>query len=292
MVLQPVAAIVPNTMSMSTHLPPWLVPRHRKGPALERMTPVLRRCGVSTICEQARCPNVGECFAAGTATFLILGEVCTRGCTYCAVGHGRPRPPDAEEAERIAAAARELGLDYVVVTSVTRDDLADGGASQFAATVAALRDALPSARVETLVPDFAGDEAALRQVIAARPDVVGHNVETVPRLYPEVRPGADYQRSLALLRSAANAGLRTKSGAMLGLGEELDEAREVMRDLREARVGILTLGQYLQPTRRHLPVARYIEPQEFAALEEEAKAMGFDDVKAGPFVRSSYRAGH
>jgi len=276
---------------MSRDLPPWLVPRYRKYGALKRMAPTLRRCQVATICEAARCPNVGECFGAGTATFLILGEVCTRKCTYCAVGHGVPQPPDSAEPARVAAAARELGLNYVVITSVTRDDLADGGAGQFAATVRALREALPLARVETLVPDFAGDEAALAQVVRARPDVLGHNVETVPRLYPEVRPGADYQRSLALLRAVARAGLRTKSGAMLGLGEELDEVREVMHDLAAAGVGILTLGQYLQPTRKHRPVARYVEPQEFAALEREASAVGFGEVKAGPFVRSSYRAG-
>jgi lipoic acid synthetase len=276
---------------MPKQLPPWLHPRHRKGPALARMAPVLRRCGVATICEAARCPNVGECFAASTATFLILGTECTRRCTYCAVGHGAPRPPDAEEPSRIAAAARELGLDYVVITSVTRDDLADGGASQFAATVGALRQVLPSARIETLVPDFGGDPAAMARVFEARPDILGHNVETVPRLYSEVRPGADYRRSLDLLRAAAGVGLRTKSGAMLGLGEELDEVREMMRDIASAGVSILTLGQYLQPTRRHRAVARYIEPQEFAALESEATALGFDEVKAGPFVRSSYRAG-
>jgi lipoic acid synthetase len=255
------------------------------------MTPILRRCGVSTICEAARCPNVGECFAVGTVTFLILGQFCTRRCAYCAVGHGAPQPPDPSEPERIAAAVRELGLDYIVITSVTRDDLPDGGASQFAATVRAVRDALPGARTETLVPDFAGDHAALAKLIHARPDVLGHNVETVSRLYPQVRPGADYERSLALLRAAADAGLRTKSGAMLGLGEELDEVREMMRDLAAAGVDALALGQYLQPTRRHHPVARYIEPQEFAALEKEATAMGFGEVKAGPLVRSSYRAG-
>ena len=276
---------------MLDHLPPWLIPRHRKGPALERMTPVLRRCGVATICEAARCPNVGECFAAGTATFLILGDNCTRRCTYCAVGHAAPQPPDPAEPARIAAAARELGLDYVVVTSVTRDDLPDGGAGQFAETIGALREALPAARIETLIPDFGGDLAAMARVFEAQPDVLGHNVETVPRLYAEVRPGADYGRSLDLLRAAVRVGLRTKSGAMLGLGEEPDEVREMMQDLAAAGVGVLTLGQYLQPTRRHRSVRRYIEPQEFAALEREARIMGFGEVRAGPFVRSSYRAG-
>jgi lipoic acid synthetase len=277
---------------MPTHLPAWLIPRQRKRPALDRMTPILRRCGVSTICEAARCPNVGGCFAVGVATFLILGENCTRRCTYCAVGHDAPQPPDRDEPGRVAAAARELGLGYVVVTSVTRDDLPDGGAAHFAATVRALRETLPAARVETLVPDFAGDLAARGIVVQARPDVFAHNVETVPRLYPTVRPRADYAASLALLRAAADAGLTTKSGAMLGLGERLDEVREVMRDLRAAGVMILTLGQYLQPTRRHHAVARYVEPQEFAALESEALALGFAEARAAPFVRSSYRAGH
>jgi len=286
---------------MATHLAPWLVPRYRKRPALERMVPVLRRCGVSTICEAAKCPNVGECFSVGTATFLILGEACTRRCTYCAVGREgdsphsgtvpTTQPPDPDEPARIAAAARELGLDYVVITSVTRDDLPDGGAGHFAASVRALRETNPSARVEVLVPDFAGQRDALTMVIEARPDILGHNVETVPRLYARIRPGASYERSLDLLRVAAANGLRAKSGAMLGLGEEMDEVRAVMRDLASAGVRVLTLGQYLQPSRRHQPVARYIEPQEFAALEQEAAQMGFDEVKAAPFVRSSYRAG-
>lgn len=256
------------------------------------MTPILRRCRVSTICEAARCPNVGECFAVGTATFLILGDVCTRGCTYCAVERGRPAPPDPAEPARVAAAARELGLDYVVVTSVTRDDLPDGGAAHFAAVVGAVRAELPLARVEILVPDFRGDRESLARAIGSRPDVFGHNVETVPRLFPRVRPGADYERSLSVLGAAADSGLRAKSGAMLGLGEEPEEVREVLRDLRAAGVSVVTLGQYLPPSGRHQPVARYIEPQEFAALEAEATAMGFDEVKAGPFVRSSYRAGH
>jgi lipoic acid synthetase len=255
------------------------------------MTPVLRRCGVSTICESARCPNVGECFAAGAATFLILGETCTRNCTYCAVRHGRPEPVDADESQRVAAAVRELGLDYVVITSVTRDDLPDGGAGAFAAAAGAIRRMIPSAQVETLVPDFQGDAAAIRRVVEAAPDVFGHNVETVPRLYPTVRPGADYGRSLGVLQAAGDAGLRTKSGAMLGMGERPDEVRQMMSDLLAAGVRMLTLGQYLQPTPRHHSVVHYIEPQEFAALEGEAYAMGFEDVKAAPFVRSSYRAG-
>lgn len=276
---------------MSSRLPPWLIPRCRKRPALARLTPLLRRHRVSTICEQARCPNVGECFAAGTATFLILGEVCTRRCTYCAVSHGPTSPADPQEPARVAAAARELGLDYVVITSVTRDDLPDGGAAQFAATVRALRRQAPGVRVETLVPDFGGDLGALAGVLAAAPDVVAHNVETVPRLYREVRPGADYARSLRLLEAAGRAGVRTKSGAMLGLGEEPEEVRALMRDLVAAGVTILTLGQYLAPSPRHRPVARYVEPCEFETLEAEAYAMGFRQVKAGPFVRSSYRAG-
>jgi len=276
---------------MPQHLPPWLIPRHRKRPALQRMSPILRRCGVSTVCEAAKCPNIGECFGVGTATFLILGERCTRRCAYCAVEHGPAQPPDPEEPQRVAAAARELGLDYVVVTSVTRDDLSDGGAAQFAETVEQVRQAVADARVEVLVPDFRGDREALGMVAAARPDVLGHNVETVPRLYPELRPGADYARSLGLLQAAAEAGMRTKSGAMLGLGEEPDEVRGMIRDLAAAGVSMLTLGQYLPPSGRHPPAARYVTPQEFAALEKEAQQIGFAEVRAAPLVRSSYRAG-
>lgn len=252
----------------------------------------LRRAKLHTVCEAARCPNRGECFSRPTATFLILGDRCTRACRFCAVEPGRPGPVDPGEPEAVAAAAQELGLRYVVLTSVTRDDLPDGGAGHFAATIRAVRRRLPAARVEVLTPDFGGDAAAIRVVVEAGPEVFNHNLETVPSLYPRVRPGADYSRSLGLLRRVKELApdLVTKSGLMLGLGESEREVEAVMQDLSAAGVEILTLGQYLAPSRRHLPVARYLEPEEFAAWGERGRALGFRQVFAGPLVRSSYQA--
>jgi len=252
----------------------------------------LRQARLHTVCESARCPNLGECFSRPTAAFLILGNRCTRACGFCAVEHGRPGPPDPAEPEAVAEAARALGLRYVVITSVTRDDLADGGSGQFAAAVRAVRRRLPEARVEVLTPDFRGEARAIQAVAAAGPDVFNHNLETVPALYPRVRPQADYQRSLQLLRAvkANGPGLVTKSGLMLGLGESPAEVEAVMEDLVAAGVAVLTLGQYLAPTRRHLPVARYLEPEEFEAWAERGRAGGFRQVFAGPLVRSSYHA--
>jgi lipoic acid synthetase len=271
--------------------PPWL--RRRLAPAgagapLERG---LGRRGLFTICREGACPNRGECFARGAAAFLILGPVCTRGCRFCAVRGGAPAPPDPGEPERLAEQAAELGLGFVVVTSVTRDDLADGGAGQFAACLAALRRRLPGAGVELLVPDFAGSAAALDTVLAAGPEVLAHNLETVPRLYPAVRPGADYGRSLELLaRAAARGGGLVKSGLMLGLGESEDEVVETLLDMRRAGCRALTLGQYLQPTSRHHPVAAYLEPAAFERYRAAARDLGFAAVAAGPLVRSSYLA--
>jgi lipoic acid synthetase len=273
-------------------IPQWLVPRAPKRPQLERLGRTLNAMGVRTVCQSARCPNVGECFGRGTATFMILGDRCTRDCRFCAVEHGQPGPPDPEEPRRVAEAAVSLGLHHVVVTSVTRDDLADGGAGQFVATVWAIRELLPGARVELLVPDFSGDWEALQVVLAAAPDVLNHNVETVPRLYSQVRPQADYQRSLELLRRAGERQppLVTKSGLMVGLGESEEEVLGVLGDLRRARVAAITIGQYLQPTRSHLPVAEYLSPERFEAYSQKARAMGFRHVMSGPLVRSSYRA--
>lgn len=269
--------------------PPWLTLPASDGAALERMEVLLAERGLLTVCESAECPNTGECFGARTCTFLILGDTCTRDCRFCAVVSGRPAPPDTAEPERVAAAAETLGLAHVVVTSVTRDDLADGGAGQFVATLTALRRS-PGWTVELLVPDFAGDPVALVRVVAARPDVLAHNVETVPRLYPAVRPAAGYRRSLGLLEVAAAAGVSTKSGLMLGLGESLQEVVEVLADLRAVGCRALTLGQYLSPSAAHLPVVDYVRPATFAALERKALSMGFDRVTAGPLVRSSYHA--
>jgi lipoic acid synthetase len=275
--------------------PAWLW--QRISPATEvvvaEMEDLLDGLALHTVCQEARCPNLAECFGRGTATFLILGDTCTRGCRFCAVRHGLPARPDPGEPERVAEAAARLGLGHVVVTSVTRDDLADGGAGQFVATVQALRRRLPAATVEVLIPDLAGSQAALEVVVGARPDVLNHNLETVSGLYPRVRPGAGYRRSLALLaRAKALApGLATKTGLMLGLGERTAEVLQALHDLRQTRCDLLTLGQYLQPTAEQLPVGRYLSPEEFAWYGAKARGLGLREVAAGPLVRSSYHAG-
>ena len=272
-------------------------PLHLQGvrvsaPARRVLKLKLRQARLHTVCESARCPNLGECFSRPAAAFLILGSRCTRRCGFCAVEKGTPLLPDPGEPAAVAEAARELGLSHVVVTSVTRDDLADGGAAQFAATIREVRRALPAARVEVLTPDFGGKRAAIRTVAQAGPDVYNHNLETAPGLYARVRPGADYRRSLELLRmvKALQPGIITKSGLMLGLGETAAEVEAALDDLLSAGVEVLTLGQYLAPSRRHLPVARYLEPEEFVAWAEIGKAKGFRQVFAGPLVRSSYHA--
>ncbi|MFB3882653.1 MAG: lipoyl synthase [Armatimonadota bacterium] len=277
---------------VNQRIPRWLVPGAPKRAALERMDQTFAGMALHTVCQSAQCPNVGECFGKGAATFMILGDSCTRDCRFCAVQHGRPELPDPDEPRRVAEAAAMLGLSHVVVTSVTRDDLADGGAAHFASTIHAIRDLLPTARVEVLVPDFRGDGDALRSVIAAGPDVLNHNVETVPRLYQQVRPQADYRRSLALLRRAALMSpiAVTKSGMMVGLGETNEEVIEVLADLREAGVSAVTIGQYLQPTRRHLPVAEFVPPARFGEYADRAREMGFTAVMSGPLARSSYHA--
>jgi lipoic acid synthetase len=273
-------------------LPEWLrnVPvTHAETHATRRL---LRRHRLHSVCEEARCPNRGECFSRRTATFLILGDTCSRACGFCAVGRGGLGPPDPDEPRAVAGLSAELGLRYVVVTSVTRDDLPDGGAGQFAATIQAIRERCPDATVEVLVPDFQGDAAILATVLEAGPDVFNHNVETVPRLYPVVRPQADYRRSLEVLARAraARPGAPVKSGLMVGLGETRDEVLAVMRDLRAAGCDVLTIGQYLQPTRRNLPVVEYVHPDEFRRYEADGLALGFRAVFAGPLVRSSYAA--
>ena len=277
---------------MKERLPTWLIPRAPKRPALEGLGRKLADMGLHTVCQSAQCPNVGECFGRGTATFMILGDVCTRNCRFCAISHGRPSAVDPGEPRLVAQAAAMLGLRHIVVTSVTRDDLPDGGASHFAATIAAVRDLLPRTTVEVLVPDFGGNWAALRTVLEARPEVLNHNVETVPRLYPEVRPEADFACSLELLRrSGAQApDIITKSGFMVGLGETRDEVLDLLRSLRDVSVAALTVGQYLRPTRAHLPVAGYVPPETFDAYARAAREMGIAHVLSGPLVRSSYHA--
>lgn len=250
----------------------------------------LRDLKLHTVCEGAACPNRNECWNAGTATFLILGDRCTRSCTFCNIPSGKPRAVDQDEPKRVAEAVSVMGLSYAVVTSVTRDDLTDGGAGAFAGTIAAIRRRSPDCRVEVLVPDFQGSLASLEAVLDAGPHVVNHNVETVPSLYPRVRPGADYGRSLHLLERAKQRGFATKSGIMLGLGEEVGEIRSVLQGLRSVGCEILTVGQYLRPSPRHLPVERYYRPEEFETLRNEALGLGFRSVAAGPLVRSSYHA--
>lgn len=274
--------------------PAWLKVRARTHDAQsERVGAILKENKLSTVCREAACPNIGECFAHGTATFLIMGEVCTRRCPFCDVAHGRPAPLDATEPERLARAVKEMGLKYAVVTSVDRDDLLDGGAGHYAAVIAALRQAVEGIRIEILVPDFRGRLfQALEALSQTPPDVFNHNLETVSALYKTSRPGADYRHSLRLLREFKDAHplVPTKSGLMLGLGETEKEVEAVLQDLLEARVDILTMGQYLAPSAAHLPVRRYVSPEEFHLWEEKALAMGFKKAFAGVFVRSSYHA--
>jgi lipoic acid synthetase len=262
------------------------------GPNYIRLKSLMREWNLHTVCEEARCPNIGECWEEATATFMILGEICTRNCGYCAVTHGRPEWEDREEPERVGRAAKALGLEHVVVTSVNRDDLADGGAAHFAATIRAIRREAPRCRVEVLIPDFQGSAGALETVLAARPDVLNHNTETVPRLYKVARHGGRYERPLELFRRARARvpDLLTKSGIILGLGETREELLQTMLDLRGVDVNILTLGQYLRPSPRHLPVDRFYHPDEFGELALAGRRMGFAHVEAGPLVRSSYHA--
>ncbi|MGQ9854001.1 MAG: lipoyl synthase [Candidatus Oleimicrobiaceae bacterium] len=273
-----------------TRKPPWLKVKLSGGEGFAVVRGLVEQHGLHTVCQSAHCPNIGECWGQRTATFMLMGDVCTRSCTFCAVEHGMPLPLDPDEAQRVAEAVATLGLEYAVITSVTRDDLPDGGAGHFAATIRAVRARRPACKVEVLIPDFYGATAALDEVIAAQPDVLNHNVETVPRLYPLVRPQADYRRSLAVLARAAAAGLLTKSGLMVGLGETVEEVLATMEDLRTVGCRMLTVGQYLQPSIRHLPVHRFVAPQEFERVRAAGLAMGFSHVQAGPLVRSSYHA--
>jgi len=271
--------------------PEWLKVKIPSGEGYLRLKDLMSRNRLHTVCEEARCPNMGECWSAGTATFMILGDVCTRSCGFCAVKTGRPEFVDEEEPARVAEAIRIMEIRHAVITSVNRDELDDGGASIFAATIRAAREARPGITIEVLIPDFRGDASALQVVVDARPEILNHNTETIPRLYPTVRPQAKYTRSLELLERAKLAGMLTKSGLMLGLGETNEEVLEVLSDLRAVSCDIVTLGQYLQPTKEHLPVDRFVRPEEFAMLKEKGIAMGFRHIESGPLVRSSYHAG-
>ena len=277
--------------------PEWLKVRANTTGEYEQVRSMMRRLSLVTVCEEARCPNIHECWARErTATFMLMGDICTRHCGFCAVGKGRPGALDAGEPDRVAEAAAELALSHVVVTSVNRDDLADGGAAHFAATIAAIRRRLPEATVEVLIPDFCGSRDALEAVLEAGPDILNHNTETVPRLYRRVRPDARYEQSLELLartnafRRRTGSALKTKSGIMVGLGETTEEVLQTLGDLRGVSCDIATVGQYLQPYERRLPVERYYAPEEFEQIRLEGQAMGFLRVESGPLVRSSYHA--
>jgi lipoic acid synthetase len=272
--------------------PDWLKVRAPGSPGYLRLRGLMRELGLHTVCEEAQCPNIGECWHHGTATFMIMGDVCTRACAYCNVTHGAPQALDPDEPDRLARAVEAMALAYVVVTSVDRDDLADFGAGAFAATVRAIKARRPECRVEVLIPDFQGDERALGIVLDARPDVLNHNIETVPRLYRVARPGGRYPRALELLDRARRRApdTPTKTGLMVGLGETMDEVFDVLRDLRDVDCQILTVGQYLRPSLAHLPMARYYTPEEFREIKRVALDLGFGHVESGPLVRSSYHA--
>jgi lipoic acid synthetase len=273
--------------------PDWIRVKAGNSQAFYEVKRKLREAKLNTVCEEASCPNIGECFGKGTATFMILGELCTRRCPFCDVAHGRPKPPDPEEPAHLAQTIAAMGLRYVVITSVDRDDLKDGGAQHFVDCIRAVREASPQTRIEVLTPDFRGRAQKALDILAqGLPDVMNHNLETVPRLYKQARPGADYKHSLELLRDFKSRfpAVTTKSGIMVGLGENDDEILEVMRDMRAHDIDMLTIGQYLQPTGGHLPVLRYVEPARFKEWEQAAMQMGFKHAACGPLVRSSYHA--
>lgn len=281
----------PLLTSARPRRPEWLKARIPAGETYSHLKRIIDSHRLHTVCEEARCPNLGECWNAGTATFMILGDVCTRSCGFCAVQTGRPAPDlDWDEPRRVAEAVKLLGLRHAVITSVNRDERKDGGAPIFAETIRQIRLMVPGCRVEVLIPDFKGDEEALNVVLDAKPDILGHNIETVPRLYRTVRPQAKYQQSLEVLDRAKKKGFVTKTGMMLGIGERTEEVLEVMRDIRQVGCDILTLGQYLQPTKNHVPIDRFVHPDEFLMLKLKGLQMGFKYVEAGPLVRSSYHA--
>ena len=273
--------------------PPWFKAQFPAGDRFEIVRDLVTTNELHTVCQEARCPNIGECYNSGTATFMILGDTCTRACGFCAVNSGRPEALDPLEPIRLAQAVETLGLDYAVITSVNRDDVPDGGASIFAACIRAVRHRTPSCDVEVLIPDFEGNWDALGTVLGARPVVLNHNTESVPRLYPRVRPKGDYQRTLALFRESKRQApaIPVKTGFMVGIGERLEEMKRSLDDVREAGVDLVTIGQYLRPTDKHLPIDRYVHPDEYAELKAHGEALGFAYVEAGPLVRSSYHAG-
>ena len=279
-----------STLSQRPRLPDWFKVKLRQGPDFRDIRKIIDERGLHTICEEARCPNMWECWNNRTATFLILGDICTRRCHYCSVETGKPTSLDLDEPQRVAEAVEAMALRHAVITSVNRDELPDGGASLFAETIRLIREKIPSCGIEVLIPDFQGNQSALATVVDEKPDILNHNIESVPRLFPSIRPQGKYNRSIQLLKRAKQLGATTKSGLIAGLGETMDEIREVMRNLQTVDCDILTIGQYLQPTRKHMPVARFYTPNEFEMLKTEAQALGFKHVESGPLVRSSYHA--
>lgn len=290
--MEPMTVSTLHFVSPRSPKPDWLKVRAPGSENYLRLRGIMRDLKLNTVCEDAHCPNIGECWHHGTATFMILGDVCTRACAYCAVAHGKPQAIDVHEPGRVADAVHKMGLTYAVITSVDRDDVADGGASIFAATIREIKARMPQTRVEVLIPDFKGESGPLQTVLDAKPDILNHNTETVPRLYRMARSGGKYARTLELLDRARTyaPGIPTKTGLMVGLGEEHDELVEVFRDLRKVGVAILTLGQYLRPSPDHAVMTRYYHPDEFAELKRAALGLGFVHVEAGPLVRSSYHA--
>jgi lipoic acid synthetase len=287
----PEGAVTPETLAArGRRLPEWIRGRVPSGNKYQHVRSLVSGQKLHTVCEEAHCPNLGECWSRGTATFMILGDICTRACSFCAVKTGRPTELDLDEPRRVAESVKAMSLRHAVITSVNRDELLDGGASIWAETVRQIRLKSPGTTVELLIPDCLGRREALQKIFDERPEILNHNIETVPRLYRGVRPSAVYGRSLNVLAWAKESGLQTKSGLMLGLGETLDEVRDVMRDLRAVDVDILTLGQYLRPSEKHHPIVRFVHPDEFRQLYEDGMAMGFKHVESGPLVRSSYHA--
>ncbi|MDP7078237.1 MAG: lipoyl synthase [Desulfobacterales bacterium] len=285
--------MTPNpTSKVILKKPPWLKRRLPGGSEQEAVRALLSKGRLHTVCQEAKCPNLWECFSQNTATFLIMGSRCTRNCRFCAVSHGPVSTPDSEEPIRVAEAVQQMQLSYVVITSVTRDDLSDGGAAYFSTTIHEIRKKIPDILVEVLIPDFQGNETSIQSIVDAQPDILNHNLETVPRLYDSVRPQAEYRRSLELLKQVHlyDPALPTKSGLMLGLGEKSEEIQKTLKDLLDVGCRILTLGQYLQPAAQHLPVSRFIPPEEFDIWRKRALEIGFSIVASGPFIRSSYHA--
>lgn len=278
------------TIPITKRKPHWLKVRLPGDENYIKVRNLVKQSDLHTVCESAHCPNIGECWSRKTATFMIMGDVCTRNCRFCAVKSGKPAPLDQQEPKKIANAVRTLGLKYAVITSVTRDDLTDGGADHFAKTIHEIRNSNPDCQIEVLIPDFQGSEKALQIVFSARPDILNHNIETAPRLYTIARPKADYQQSLRVLKFAFEWGLTTKSGLMVGLGESLEEIIRTMEDLSAVKCKLLTIGQYLAPSQNHLPIARFVPLSEFDHLKEKGCEMGFDHIEASPLVRSSYHA--